>query len=126
MKLDVNLDDVRALRRSLSEVRRELPEEMTAIHRDIAEPVAEAAKARAPKRTGRLRDSIKPQFTKTTARVRMGGAKVPYAGPVHYGWPARNIEANPFLVAAYEDRKPQILREYADRIEALLDKEFHA
>lgn len=50
--------------------------------------------------TGRLAGSVRAGRGKTKAVVRAGGARVPYAGVIHYGWPARGISPQPFLVSA--------------------------
>lgn len=62
--------------------------------------VAGAASARAPRRTGRLAASVRGNRAVGRATVLAGGAAVPYAGPIHWGWPARGIEANPFASEA--------------------------
>ena len=62
-----------------------------------AEPVAAAARARAPFRTGALVGSIDIVATDTGAEVTAGGPDVPYAGVIEYGWSARNIAAQPYL-----------------------------
>src|SRR5690625_8028143 len=40
--------------------------------------------------TGTLAGTLRAGRGKTKAVVRAGSAAVPYAGPIHYGWPARN------------------------------------
>lgn len=65
--------------------------------------VAEVGAAKAPKVTGRLAASVRGSGAKTQAVARAGGAAVPYAGPIHWGWPARNIEPQPFLADALEE-----------------------
>jgi phage gpG-like protein len=61
--------------------------------------VAQRAGGRAPKRSGRLASSLRPSHTGSEAVV---GSGVVYAGVQHYGWPARNIRAHPFLVPVAE------------------------
>src|SRR5690606_19193897 len=69
-----------------------------------------AKAARPPVLTGRLFMSIRPTATKTTGVVRAGGARVPYAGPIHWGWRRRNISPQPFLVTALAARQPQAVQ----------------
>lgn len=59
--------------------------------------IAPAAAARAPRRTGRLAASVRGTRAAGGATVAAGGASVPYAGPVHWGWPSRHIDAQPFI-----------------------------
>ncbi|HEY0889652.1 MAG TPA: hypothetical protein VGE38_08590 [Nocardioides sp.] len=44
-----------------------------------------------PARTGRLRASARGNRAKGKAVVTVGRATVPYAAPINYGWPERNI-----------------------------------
>lgn len=62
--------------------------------------VVRTAKPRTPILDGALQDTIRAGRGKTKAVVRAGGAKTPYAGVIHYGWPARNIAPAPFLTEA--------------------------
>lgn len=70
----------------------------------IAAEVASDARGLAPRRTGRLAGDIRTSRSKTKALVLAGDAKVPYAGPVHYGWPRRHIAANLFLTKAADSK----------------------
>jgi phage gpG-like protein len=79
--------------------------------------------ARPPTRSGALAGTIRASKTKTKAVVRAGYASVPYAGVIHYGWPARNIPANPFLDQARAEQMPRILREFEAALIDILDKE---
>lgn len=64
---------------------------------EIARKGAETASSFAPKRTGALAASIRGNRAKNKAVVAAGKARVRYAGPINYGWPARNIRASSFL-----------------------------
>lgn len=66
-------------------------------HAAVAEQVARDSAATVPRRTGRLAASVRPSGTQTAAIVRAGRKAVPYAGPIHWGWPKRNIKAQPWL-----------------------------
>jgi hypothetical protein len=61
--------------------------------------------------TGRLARSVRAGAARTKAVVRAGGAAVPYAGPIHYGWPARNIQPQQFLLKALAQARPAVLAE---------------
>lgn len=62
-----------------------------------AQTVAAAAAARAPKRTGRLAASIRGNRAVGRATVK-SLPSVAYAGPIHWGWPARHIDGQPFIL----------------------------
>ncbi len=47
---------------------------------------------------------------------------MPYAGPIHYGWPRRNIEPQPWLVNAAHDTEPRWSARFMDGIEQILSK----
>ena len=113
------------IRRGLRRLNSELPKELTRIHKKAANVVADAARARAPRRSGRLAGSIKPQAGQRYARVAAGRKAVPYAGPIHFGWPRRNIAPQPFLTDSVEAHAPKILdgylRELTDLVAEAVD-----
>lgn len=84
--------------------------------------VAAAAAARAPKRTGRLAASVRGSRAVSRATVRAGGAALPYAGPIHYGWPAHNIVGQPFVTDAATETQTQWLPAYQAGIDKALDR----
>lgn len=86
----------------------------------VATLVAQAAAAQAPRRSGRLAASLRGNRAVATARVLGGSAEVPYAAPVHWGWPARGIEPNPFAVRAAEQTQPVWLAVYAHDVERVV------
>lgn len=85
---------------------------LKSVNLEAANLVKDAAKARAPKRTGRLAASIRASGTKTQAVVRVGGSQIPYAGPIHFGWAKHNIKPQPFLFDALDDRRPEVIARY--------------
>jgi hypothetical protein len=87
-----------------------------------ARTVATAASARAPRRTGALANAIKPNRAAGKARITAGSRRVPYAGPIHWGWPARHIEGNPWASAAAVGTQSQWLPEYERDIQKILDR----
>lgn len=56
----------------------------------------------APKRSGKLAASIKGSKSKSRATIRAGGARVPYAAAINYGWRKRRIEPAGFMQRADE------------------------
>ncbi|MFJ9433689.1 hypothetical protein ACIRQY_29105 [Streptomyces sp. NPDC101490] len=89
----------RELRRRLRTVEGGL-DDLRDAHRWVAAYVGALARAGAPVRTGRLAATERDSGTRTTSVVRFGRATAPYAGPIHYGWPARHIAAQPWVVTA--------------------------
>lgn len=84
--------------------------------------VVGAAAAMAPRRSGRLAASIRGSRAAGRARVLAGRASVPYAAPIHWGWPARRIGAQPFLTDAAVATEGQWLPQYLKDVQAALDK----
>ncbi len=82
----------RALRRLRKDVT-----DWSPVTRVIAFQAASRGRAEVPVRSGTLRSTVRGEATKDTARVVVGiYRKVPYAGPVGYGWKARNIKGDGF------------------------------
>lgn len=75
-----------------------------------------------PVLTGRLRASIRAGRGKTKAVVRAGGASVPYAPIIHYGYPARNIQPRPYLLEALQQERGDVFDKLDDGITAILRK----
>lgn len=73
---------VRAMRAARSDAVGELRE----VYREAGKPIAAAAAARVPNRSGKLAGSVKSAPTQTQGRVKAGTAKrVPYAGWIEFG-----------------------------------------
>lgn len=90
--------------------------------RRIGTIVVDEAKRRAPKKSGALANSIRPSNTKNKSVVRVGSARILYAGPIHFGWPSRNIEANEFLYSAAEDTRDEVIAALQKELDQLARK----
>lgn len=84
-------------------------EELRGLMTQIGEIVVSAARPMARRESGAMAGSIRAGRVKTRAVVRAGGARIPYAGPQHYGWARRNISPNPFLTGALASRQSAVL-----------------
>ncbi len=82
-------------------------EDMKDLMQTLGQVVISAA--RPPHQDGTLAGTLRAGRGKTKAVVRAGGARAPYAGVIHYGWPKHNITPQPFLLVAIRDTTPQIL-----------------
>lgn len=91
-------------------------------HRAAASIAAGAAATAAPKRTGRLAGTVRVGATQRAGIVRAGRKSVPYANPIHWGWPARGIKANPWMSRAAQASEPAWLRVYMDHVEDIIDR----
>jgi len=88
-----------------------------------ADLVAEEARALSPRgETRGLRRSVRSRASKTRSSVAAGGARIVYAGVIHFGWPRHNIEPQPFLYDALDKRFDEVTKLYELRIAALVQK----
>jgi len=101
---------------------KEYRDELKHLHKEVASIVADEAEQRVPVQSGRLKGSIRPLGSQKQGRVAAGKKSVPYAGPIHFGWPRRNITPQPFLTDALDRRKNEVLDTWLDLQEQLIDK----
>lgn len=109
------------LRRTLRAAGREL-DDLKDANAAAAAYVAAVARTTAPRRSGRLASSLRGNRAAGRARVSAGGASLPYAGPIHWGWPARGIEPQPWVSEAAEQTQPVWLGMYRNDVQQALDK----
>lgn len=118
----VRVEGAAQLRRTLKGASKDLLKQMAVTHREVSGLVATQARPAAPRRSGALAASLRPGGTATKAIVRAGGAGVPYAGPIHWGWAARSIPANPFIAQVVDTNETQIVEAYTARVDDILDQ----
>jgi hypothetical protein len=115
----VELQGGRRLRATLKKAAGDL-EDLKTVHAQVAAMVSARAAGSSPHRSGRLASSIRGSRAAGSAVVRAGGARVPYAGVIHYGWPAHHIRAQPFLVDAAHDTEPAWTAVYLAGLDRIL------
>lgn len=109
----VSVRGLHAMRQALRQLQPEFVKGLRQANVEVAQRiVAPIAADEAPKRTGALARDVRGLATQTRARVAVGRAKLPYAPPIHWGWPRRNIERNDFLVRAAEIGAPRVQAAY--------------
>lgn len=134
----VTVTGAKELRRALREIedkaeRKGMVADLKAEYRTAARVVEIAARQEAPKRSGRLAGSIKAKGTTTGGAVVAGGLKaVPYAGPIHWGWPSRPnrarrwrggpIAANQFMVRAALGSRDQVADILGEGLRRMIDR----
>lgn len=117
----VKVDGLRPLMRKLNQSGADLHDRKDLMH-DLGMIVVNAATPNAPTKSGALAGTIRAGRGKSKAVVRAGGARAPYAGVQHYGWPARGIPAHPFLTDALKSRHEQIFDALKRGVDELLAK----
>ena len=108
------VDGLKALQKEIRQTEDvELKKQLRLANKEAAQVVADQAKVEVPRRSGRLARSIGTQASQTSAFVKAGtAARVPYAGPIHFGWPKRNIRPQPFLYEAMDKRIGEVRKAY--------------
>lgn len=125
----VRVEGARELRAALRKAGLDLKDDIKDAHRDVANIVVARARVLVPvapasmttATPGLLRDSIRPGATQSAAIGRAGKKRVPYAGPIHWGWFRRNIQPNLFLTRAASETEPKWVAEYEKRFDKVLD-----
>lgn len=117
----VKVEGARQLRATLRRAGQDL-EDMKDANAEVANYVASASRSAAPTVSGRLAASVRGNRAAASAVVKAGGAAVPYAGPIHWGWPARNIAANEFMAATAANTEPTWVRMYLAAVERIVAK----
>ncbi len=120
--MSVRVEGLNLLLRNLRKVSKEYPKQVKEINRRVVEPVVKVAQRRAPVRSSLLRSSIRPSSTQKVGSVSAGKASIPYAGVIHYGWPAHNIQGDPFLTDALDSTENQVYDEYERLIGQFIEK----
>lgn len=118
----IEIQGLRELNRAFRSLGREATGELKGVHLDAAKIVEERARQIVPKRTGRLAGTLRSAGTMRGANVRAGFARVPYAGPIHFGWARRNIRPQPFLYDALDERRSEVLDAYEKNLKRLIRK----
>lgn len=96
--------------------------DLKAANARAADIVIAAAESLAPRRSGKLASSLRSSKVPGRARILAGRASVPYAMPIHWGWPARNIEPNPFVSMAAQQTESEWLPAYLEDVEKALSQ----
>ena len=115
----VRIDGLRKLNKAFRDAEVNASDQKELMH-NLGQIVVRAAVV--PAESGLLTTTVRAGRGKTKAVVRAGGAKAPYAGVVHYGWPAHNIAPNPFLLNALDSSTTEIVDALSDGIGDVLRK----
>lgn len=104
-RVGVQVEGARRLRRTLRAAGHDL-DDLRDANRRAAGIAAGASAPLAPFLTGRLRRSVRSSGTMTAGIIRAGRKSVPYAAPIHWGWPSRGIKSTPFLTLGAQSSEP--------------------
>lgn len=121
MRTRVQWEGVHELRATLRRAGANLGD-LKVTHVQVAEHIRPVARAGAPVRSGALAATVRASGTKSDAFVRAGFARVPYANPIHWGWPARGIRANRFVSKAVLATQTRWVGIYRDGVQRILNR----
>ena len=123
--------DSAKLQKALKEVGPEMIAELKEGNKALGEIVGDRARQLVPVRSGALQKTISATKAVGGAKITAGTpgltSKVPYAGPIHYGWDNAfgegvTIEARPFLSDALDDVRDEVVDAYVKMRNDLLKK----
>jgi len=118
--------DSAKLQKDLKAVGPEMVAELKEGNKALGEIVSERARELVPVKSGALLKTIRAAKAAGGSKVSAGTpsftSKVNYAAPIHFGWAARNIEPQPFLYDALDDRRDEVVAAYEKQTAALLKK----
>jgi hypothetical protein len=84
--------------------------------------VLAASTSTAPRRSGALAGSGRGNRARRRAIITYGSAAVPYAGPIHWGWPRRHLAGQPWVSRAAQATEPVWVAAYAAELERIIDQ----
>jgi len=118
--------DSAKLQKDLKAVGPEMIAELKEGNKALGEIVSKRARELVPVQSGALLKTIKAAKAAGGSKVNAGtpglSSKVNYAGPIHFGWAARNIDPQPFLYDALDDRRDEVVAAYEKQTADLLKK----
>jgi hypothetical protein len=117
----IQLKGARELARGLKQAGADL-KDLRQVNKDAAQIVVPEAKSLAPHRSGKLAASVRAGATQKAGVVRVGSKRVPYAGPINYGWPKHNIKPTMFANRAAKNTEPQWTKLYADAVQKIINR----
>lgn len=119
MSNSIEIKGLNRLLRQLGNLEPNIKAEVKKVNLDLAGTVASTARSIVPVRSGKLQTSIRTGSTVRSGVVRAGKKLVPYAGPIHFGWPKHNISPNTFLWDALDRRRDEVARRHLDALERI-------
>ena len=112
----ITVEGVKEVIDSLKKLNKDLEANLE-LNKELSTTLSQKASAMAPVLTGALASSVKGNPSAEKAQILAGSAAVPYAGVIEYGWPDRNIDAQPYLNPAVNDNMGYIIEKYNDSIQ---------
>ncbi|MEL6894207.1 MAG: hypothetical protein AAFP84_21630, partial [Actinomycetota bacterium] len=109
MTSPVRVEGAREVRKALRDANGNL-DDLKAVHADAAEVVEDAVDP--PYLTGRTAASVRSSGQASGGVVRAGFARLVWVPVIHFGWADHNIEPQPYLYDALDERRTQVVDVY--------------
>jgi hypothetical protein len=119
--ISVSISGLAEVQSALDKVEKDLVD-MLELNKELSEDLAKKASALAPRLTGALASSVRGNPSAEKAEILAGGPGVPYAGVQEYGWPLKNIQAQPYLRPAVNNNMGFIVEKYKNYIDNTIKK----
>jgi phage gpG-like protein len=113
---NISIQGIKEVTDSLNQMARNL-ESNIELNKELSTTLSQKASALAPRLTGALASSVVGNPSAEKAQIMAGSAAVPYAGVQEYGWPEKNINAQPYLRPAIHNNMGYIIEKYNDSIQ---------
>ncbi len=117
----INVEGVKQVTDTLNKLAKDL-ESNVELNKELSTTLSQKASALAPRLTGALASSVKGNPSAEKAQILAGSAAVPYAGVQEYGWPEKNINAQPYLRPAVHNNMGYIIEKYNESIQKAIKK----
>lgn len=121
MAEEITITGVKEVTDTLNKLGRDL-ESNIELNKELSTTLSQKASALAPRLTGALASSVKGNPSAEKAQILAGSAAVPYAGVQEYGWPEKNINAQPYLRPAVHNNMGYIIEKYNESIQKAIKK----
>jgi phage gpG-like protein len=118
---EITITGVKEVKDTLNKLGRDL-ESNIELNKELSTTLSQKASAMAPRLTGALASSVVGNPSAEKAQILAGSAAVPYAGVQEYGWPLKNIQAQPYLRPAVNNNMGYIIEKYNDSIQKAIKK----
>lgn len=120
---NLRIEGGRQLRSTLKKAGLDM-KDLTAVNRSAAQavlPLAKSSTPLGPPRAGHMKTTVRVGATQRAGLIRVGNKTKPYPGAIHWGWPARNIKAQPWLTNAAKATESKWLDLYWDKLNKTID-----
>jgi hypothetical protein len=119
--ISISVEGQKQVKAALDKIEKDIVDRSD-LNKDLSTELSKKASAMAPVLTGALASSVKGNPSAEKAQILAGSDTVVYAGVQEYGWPEKNIQAQPYLRPAVYENLVYIEAKYNDYIKSVIKK----